>query len=73
VGDVLIIYSDGVPDATNISDEPFGIEKLMLLAQELKSEPTVIIVEKIVDAVNKHAGDAPQMDDITLVVAKRTK
>lgn len=73
VGDVLIIYSDGVPDATNISDEPFGIEKLMLLAEELKSEPTVIIVERIVDAVNKHAGDAPQMDDVTLVVVKRTK
>ncbi|MEJ2721546.1 MAG: SpoIIE family protein phosphatase [bacterium] len=70
-GDVLIIYSDGVPDATNVSDEPFGIEQLMRLAGELKNEPAFVIVDKIVEAVNVHAGDAPQMDDVTLVVVKR--
>ena len=71
-GDVLIIYSDGVPDATNLSDEAFGIDELVRLAKELKSEPTIIIVEKIVAAVNQHAGNAPQMDDVTLVVVKRS-
>ncbi|UCH84147.1 MAG: SpoIIE family protein phosphatase [Candidatus Latescibacterota bacterium] len=72
-GDVLIVYSDGVPDATNISDDAFGIEKLMLLAKEMRNEPTAVIVEKIVGAVNEHAGEAPQMDDVTLVVVKRAR
>ncbi|UCG51689.1 MAG: SpoIIE family protein phosphatase [Candidatus Latescibacterota bacterium] len=72
-GDMIVIYSDGVPDATNDTDQAFGIEKLMLLVEEHKGSPAAILIEKIVDAVNEHTGEAPQFDDVTLLVVKRIK
>ena len=70
-GDVMVIYSDGVPDATNVNDDDYGMDNLIALVQEHKNEPAVILVEKIVEAVNAHAGEAPQMDDVTIVVVRR--
>ncbi len=72
-GDVVVIYSDGVPDAVNKSDEPFGVERLASVVRKHASEPAIILVEKVVTAVNTHAGDAPQLDDVTLVVIKRVE
>jgi sigma-B regulation protein RsbU (phosphoserine phosphatase) len=70
-GDVMVIYSDGVPDATNPSDEPFGMERLSSLIQQFKQEPAAILVEKMVEAVKNHTGEAPQLDDVTVVAVKR--
>ena len=70
-GDVMVIYSDGVPDATNPSDEPFGMERLSSLIPPYKHEPAVILIEKITEAVKKHTGGAAQLDDVTVVAVKR--
>jgi serine phosphatase RsbU (regulator of sigma subunit) len=70
-GDVLVIYSDGVPDATNSSDEPFDTERLISVVQEHRSEPATTLIESVLKAVGEHVGDAPQFDDLTLVVVKR--
>ncbi len=72
-GDVTVIYSDGVTDATNLSDEPYGMERLIAVVTEHLGEPAQIIVDRIVEAVNIHAKGAPQLDDITVVVVKRVK
>jgi sigma-B regulation protein RsbU (phosphoserine phosphatase) len=71
-GDVTVIYSDGVTDATNLSDEPYGMERLIAVVTEHLGEPAQIIVDRIVEAVNIHAKGAPQLDDITVVVVKRS-
>ncbi|MFQ5510939.1 MAG: PP2C family protein-serine/threonine phosphatase [Candidatus Krumholzibacteriia bacterium] len=71
-GDALVVFSDGITDATNEKDEPFGAEALIALVRDNRKEPAAIVVERIVEGVNRHAGEAPQMDDLTVVVVKRS-
>jgi sigma-B regulation protein RsbU (phosphoserine phosphatase) len=70
-GDLLVVYSDGIPDATNEFDHPFGEDRLISLIREFKERPVVSIIDGIIDAVKDHEGTMEQLDDLTLVVVKR--
>jgi sigma-B regulation protein RsbU (phosphoserine phosphatase) len=72
-GDVLVVFSDGVTDAVNQADEPYGVERLVSLVGERRDEPASVLIQKIMEDVDAHAGSVPQFDDLTLVVVKRTK
>ncbi len=70
-GDILVIYSDGITEAMNEAEEEFGEPRLSEILIECKEMSANEIVEKILENVDKHVGDVPQMDDKTLVVLKR--
>jgi len=70
-GDLLVVYSDGVTEATNTAYEEFGEERFIEVLQKHRQEPSRSIVEAVTKALAEFAGAAPQADDITLVVAKR--
>ena len=70
-GDLLVIYSDGVPEAMNATKEQFGEERLCELLIQNRTHSATEIIDKVVAAVKHHAGSYPQSDDITLVVVKR--
>lgn len=72
-GDILVIFSDGVTDAVNDLDEPFGEQRLSTLVGESLRDSAAGVIDRIVLAVQQHALDRPQMDDMTLVVIKRVK
>ena len=66
-GSKLFIYTDGVPEATNASNELFGTERLVhtLRMVETKSPKEII---KHVDAIVKNfVKEAPQFDDLTML------
>ena len=69
-GDLLLIYSDGFTEAMNRRFEEFGEDRLLEATRAAWDLPAAGIVESIFDAVNKHAGDAPQTDDMTLMVLR---
>ncbi len=71
-GDLLVIYSDGVTEATNTADEEFGEERLTEVLRNRRDEPASAIVSAVIESVNQFALGAPQADDITLVIARRT-
>jgi phosphoserine phosphatase RsbU/P len=71
VGDTLLLFSDGVTEAQNACDEEFGEARLMACLQEAADLPSAMVVERIFAAIDEFAGDAPQFDDITLLVARR--
>lgn len=71
--DFFVIYSDGITEAMNLHEEEFGEARLMSVIQKFNDQPPQKIIDEIISSVNAHAGDAPQMDDMTLVVIKRTK
>ncbi|MBI4536005.1 MAG: SpoIIE family protein phosphatase [Ignavibacteriae bacterium] len=71
-GDVLVLYSDGISEAMNPMQEQFTDARLERLLGENLNSPAAALIDTIVDAVKSHAGTAPQMDDMTLVVVKRT-
>jgi phosphoserine phosphatase RsbU/P len=70
-GDSVIFYTDGVTEALNEDQDEFGIERLTLTATRARKSDAHAIMAAITSAIQDHAGDTPQFDDITLVVLKR--
>jgi sigma-B regulation protein RsbU (phosphoserine phosphatase) len=70
-GDILVLYSDGVTEAVNPSDEDFGETRLGELVASLKDRPAIEIVNAIHAAVAGFTQGAPAADDITVVIARR--
>ncbi|WP_420632033.1 PP2C family protein-serine/threonine phosphatase [Candidatus Leptofilum sp.] len=72
VGDSLILYSDGVPEAQNEQQDEFGEDRMLAIAQQSFATATELQNE-IAEAVRRFVDGAPQFDDITLMVANRLK
>jgi serine phosphatase RsbU (regulator of sigma subunit) len=70
-GDVLVLYTDGVPDAQNESGDFFKEESLVSVIQENLGQSAEEMQKSILDAVYDFVGDAPPFDDITLMVLSR--
>lgn len=70
-GDLLVVYSDGIPEAMNASKEQFGEEKLCALLKQHNKRPAAELINIIVTSVKEHAGSWPQSDDMTLLIVKR--
>jgi serine phosphatase RsbU (regulator of sigma subunit)/predicted enzyme related to lactoylglutathione lyase len=68
-GDILIMYSDGITEATNKEGEEFGERRLLEIAGAHRHLSTPCLVEKIVEGA-KRFSHPEQADDITLVVAR---
>ncbi len=66
-GDKLFVYTDGVAEATNASDELYGTDRLLdLLNNNKETDVQQLLVEVKAD-IDLFAGDAPQFDDITML------
>jgi sigma-B regulation protein RsbU (phosphoserine phosphatase) len=70
-GDILAIYSDGVTDAQNREENEFGMDRLIESLRRNAALPPAGIVEAVFHDIDEFAGDAPQFDDITMMVVKR--
>lgn len=71
-GDTIIIYSDGITEAMDISSEEYGEENLLSIIKNSLSLDAEKIIENVFESVRSHVQDAPQSDDITIVVIKKT-
>ena len=69
-GDVVILYTDGITEATNKEGEQFEIERLSQVLKENSHLSAESIMKKIQEEVNTFVGGQPQFDDITLMVVK---
>jgi serine phosphatase RsbU (regulator of sigma subunit) len=70
-GDLAVLYTDGINEAMNDTDEEFGMENVRKLTAEGGEADDV--KDRIVESVLNHVGDAPPFDDMCLVVIERTK
>jgi phosphoserine phosphatase RsbU/P len=67
--DLLLAFTDGIPDTQNIDGDFFGNERLLGL---LTPNPTPAeLLNMIESELNQFIGDAEQFDDITLLAIKR--
>ncbi|MFH1312414.1 MAG: GAF domain-containing SpoIIE family protein phosphatase [Candidatus Eisenbacteria bacterium] len=71
MGDILLVYSDGITEAIDRQEQLFGETRLAELVTANSGDTAERLVERIVEAVQQHAGELPQMDDMTAVVVKR--
>ena len=71
-GDAILIYSDGVTDAESNSGEHFGEARLLSTLQSAGSGSPKLMIDRLVQAIEKHTAGAKQNDDITIVALGRT-
>src|SRR5258706_716904 len=70
-GDVLVIYSDGVPEPVNPVGEEFGPTRLYEVVARNLDASAGGIRDRIESALTKFCPGTPPADDITLVICKR--
>ena len=69
-GDVLVLYTDGISEATNAQDEEFGAPRIRRVIAENLRLPAPEIVDRLLKAVHEYSGRVPPLDDQTVVVIK---
>jgi hypothetical protein len=71
-GDVLVFYTDGLTELAGPAGEPFGEERLELAAREAIAAggDVDMVRDAILTSLQSFRGGAPQLDDISIVVAR---
>jgi sigma-B regulation protein RsbU (phosphoserine phosphatase) len=70
-GDALVLYTDGVTEARNERDMLFEEERLLECVKTVRRHSAREIQNVILADVREFVGDAPQSDDIALMVVVR--
>ncbi len=69
-GDVLLVFTDGVPEAHNPDTEEFGEERLQALLRQTAHLSADEISARIAAEMTNWIRDAEQYDDLTFIVMK---
>jgi sigma-B regulation protein RsbU (phosphoserine phosphatase) len=69
-GDILLAFTDGVPEAHNPENEEFGEERLQQLLRQTADLPADEISLRISAELKDWIRDAEQYDDLTFIVMK---
>ena len=69
-GDTVFLYTDGVTEAMNAENEEFGLERMVDALNLELDVPVAKLVDNVRGAVGAFVGDAPQADDITMMVLR---
>jgi len=72
IGDVVVLYSDGITEAMNHEGDEFGLNRFTTTLLENKHLDADHILDSVITAVKRHTDSAKQSDDITLTVLKLT-
>jgi sigma-B regulation protein RsbU (phosphoserine phosphatase) len=68
-GDVLVLYTDGIAEASDAADEMYGVEGLVASVEAVRGDVVPAnVLERIMGDVHKFSGGAPLADDQTLIV-----
>ncbi|HYN43030.1 MAG TPA: fused response regulator/phosphatase [Thermoanaerobaculia bacterium] len=70
-GEMLVFFSDGIPEAWSAAGEAFGQERLTDLLATRAGDRARETVDAVVDAVHAHAAGTSPSDDITVLALRR--
>jgi phosphoserine phosphatase RsbU/P len=70
--DLLVIYTDGVTEARNEERNEFGEARLLSIIQVAGGERSALTLSNIMRNLDGFVGAAPQHDDITCMIVRRT-
>lgn len=69
-GDLLVIFTDGLPEAVNGVGEEYGEVRLQNRVEHFTSETAAAMLTAIMADVDEYVGPARQHDDITCMTAR---
>jgi sigma-B regulation protein RsbU (phosphoserine phosphatase) len=70
-GDAVVLYTDGVTEATSDENEFFGVQRLEQLVVSLRDRTAAEIRDAVLQQIESFCADRSPGDDVTLVVVKR--
>jgi sigma-B regulation protein RsbU (phosphoserine phosphatase) len=70
-GDIFLIYTDGITESRNASNEEYGDERLVQVCRNNPGASAFDLMKAVFGTLEDFTGRAPAADDRTLVVVKR--
>ena len=67
-GDRIFLYTDGVTEATDENEALYGEERLLSYIAKNKNLKAEMLLSGLKEDIDLFAGDAPQFDDITMLI-----
>ena len=67
-GDRLFLYTDGVPEATNAHSELYGEDRLLAFMNQNAAVQATELLPALKADIDEFVGEAPQFDDITMLM-----
>ncbi len=67
-GDRLFLYTDGVPEATNTDNKLYGEDRLLSFMNQNASMEATELLPALKANIDEFVGEAPQFDDITMLM-----
>jgi sigma-B regulation protein RsbU (phosphoserine phosphatase) len=67
-GDRIFLYTDGVTEATNSNNMLYGEERLIQYMNSNKDKEGTILLQGLKSDIDLFVGEAPQFDDITMLI-----
>lgn len=71
-GDMIVIMTDGIVEATSPEGEQFGIERTLRVIREHRNQDADTIISLLNIRVHQHCQSKSPTDDVTVVLLKRT-
>lgn len=71
-GDILALITDGIYEYENERKEQFGMGPVAALVKHYKDSPMAELMEALKEGAKSFGGSAPQLDDITIVLIRRS-
>ena len=68
--DLLVLFTDGISDARNASNQRLGEERVLDLIKENRDNDTRVIVDRVFKMLDVHMRAVPSRDDLTLVIVR---
>jgi sigma-B regulation protein RsbU (phosphoserine phosphatase) len=70
-GDLLLLYTDGVPDAARADGERFEMPRLRQIVHEEGQAAAKDVLAALAGSIAAFSGASEQFDDMAAVVARR--
>ena len=67
-GDRLFLYTDGVTEATDVNNKLYGEERLQSFMNNNVDLKPEVLLQSLKDNIDEFVGEAPQFDDITMLI-----
>lgn len=70
VGDVLLLYTDGLVEAVDKQGNQFGVERLVEVMTKTYGYPPALVMSELAGALDSFTGNAVAEDDVTAVCVR---
>jgi len=69
-GDVIVLFTDGISEAMNITDEEWDEERLTASVRACWPRPAIEMIDCLMRDADTFVAGAPQHDDMTIMIVK---